>query len=201
MFGLLLHSQLAHAQEIYKWVDEKGTVHLTDDPSTIKLSVQPENAATRKSDELARQRILKEATPNLKLPQKSYYDANPEERYLDQVHEMNKELMKIKKSQRGSPPPMSLSPPPCMYNQAKNAYQLCYHVTADGKCVHYGEACGQVGHNEQKVHTNPGAIDVRTGEFYPGVAGGIINPRTGEFMPDVGGGFIDPKSGRFIPKN
>jgi hypothetical protein len=35
MFGLLLHSQLAHAQEIYKWVDEKGTVHLTEDPSTI----------------------------------------------------------------------------------------------------------------------------------------------------------------------
>jgi hypothetical protein len=34
IFGLLLHSQLAHA-EIYKWVDEKGTVHFTEDPSTI----------------------------------------------------------------------------------------------------------------------------------------------------------------------
>jgi len=34
MFGLLLHFQLARA-EIYKWVDEKGTVHFTQDPSTI----------------------------------------------------------------------------------------------------------------------------------------------------------------------
>ena len=52
-----------------------------------------------------------------------------------------------------------------------------------------------------KPKTNPGAIDTRTGEFYPAVPGGIINPRTGQFMPDVGGGYIDPRTGRFIPKN
>ncbi len=34
LFGLLPIFQLAHA-EVFKWVDEKGTVHLTDDPSTI----------------------------------------------------------------------------------------------------------------------------------------------------------------------
>ena len=33
-FALLLTFQLAHA-EIYKWVDEKGTVHFTEDPATI----------------------------------------------------------------------------------------------------------------------------------------------------------------------
>jgi len=115
IFGLLLHSQLAQAEQIYKWVDEKGTIHFTDyPPGTIKSSVEPENAATRKGDELARQRILKEATPNLKLPQKSYYDAHPEERHLDQVHEINNELMKIKNSQnsKGSPPPISSTTPP-----------------------------------------------------------------------------------------
>jgi hypothetical protein len=32
---LLFISQSSHADEIYKWVDEKGTVHLTDDPKTI----------------------------------------------------------------------------------------------------------------------------------------------------------------------
>ena len=33
-FGLLPIFQLAHA-EIFKWVDEKGTVHFTEDPATI----------------------------------------------------------------------------------------------------------------------------------------------------------------------
>jgi len=34
IFGLLLFFTFANA-EIYKWVDEKGTVHFTEDPSTI----------------------------------------------------------------------------------------------------------------------------------------------------------------------
>jgi len=34
LFGLLLFFTFANA-EIYKWVDEKGTVHFTEDPSTI----------------------------------------------------------------------------------------------------------------------------------------------------------------------
>jgi hypothetical protein len=34
MFGLLLHFQPAQA-EIYKWIDEKGTVHFTEDTETI----------------------------------------------------------------------------------------------------------------------------------------------------------------------
>jgi hypothetical protein len=93
IFGLLLHSQIAHAEDIYKWVDEKGTVHFTDyPPGTVKLSVKPENATNKKGDELARQRILKEATPNLKLPQKSYYDAHPEERAKDAATQAIKPL-------------------------------------------------------------------------------------------------------------
>jgi hypothetical protein len=81
------YSQSALAQKIYKWVDEKGTTHFTDyTPETVKPSVNPENAATQKGDELARQRILKEAQqPNLKLQEKSYYDAHPEERNQSKV--------------------------------------------------------------------------------------------------------------------
>ena len=45
-----------------------------------------------------------------------------------------------------------------------------------------------------------GAIDVQTGQFYPGVGGGIINPQTGQFYPDVGGGYINPQTGQFMPK-
>lgn len=47
---------------------------------------------------------------------------------------------------------------------------------------------------------NPGAIDVRTGQYYPGVAGGVINPQNGQFYPDVGAGYVDPRTGQFIPK-
>jgi hypothetical protein len=45
-----------------------------------------------------------------------------------------------------------------------------------------------------------GAIDVRTGQFMPGVAGGIVNPRNGQFYPDVGAGYINPQTGQFMPK-
>lgn len=49
-------------------------------------------------------------------------------------------------------------------------------------------------HIEILLRSGSGAINPKTGEFYPGVQGGIINPRTREFMPDVGGGYIDPKN-------
>ena len=47
---------------------------------------------------------------------------------------------------------------------------------------------------------NPGAIDVRTGQYYPGVGGGVINPRNGQFYPDVGAGYVDPRTGQYMPK-
>ena len=50
------------------------------------------------------------------------------------------------------------------------------------------------------TNINKGAINTRTGEYYPGAAGGIINPKTGQFYPDVGGGYINPKTGEFMPK-
>jgi len=36
IFGLLLHSQLSQAQPIiYKWTDEKGTTHYSEDPNAV----------------------------------------------------------------------------------------------------------------------------------------------------------------------
>jgi len=62
-------------------------------------------------------------------------------------------------------------------------------------------------HNETHIQISPlehsiprGAVDVTTGQYYPGAAGGIINPRSGEFYPDVGGGYINPSTGQFMPK-
>jgi hypothetical protein len=34
-FGLLSIFQLAQAQEIYKWIDEKGTTHYSEDPNAV----------------------------------------------------------------------------------------------------------------------------------------------------------------------
>ena len=46
-----------------------------------------------------------------------------------------------------------------------------------------------------------GAIDPRTGEFYPGTGGGgLINPRTGEVYPGTAGGWINPGTGEFYPR-
>ncbi len=43
---------------------------------------------------------------------------------------------------------------------------------------------------------NTGAINPRTGEFYPPQGEGIMNPRTGEYYPPVRGeGFINPRTG------
>ena len=49
MFGLLLHSQSAQG-EIYKWVDEKGTVHFTEDPEIIPERYR-ENVKSRTTEE------------------------------------------------------------------------------------------------------------------------------------------------------
>ena len=49
MFGLLIHSQSAQA-EIYKWIDEKGTIHFTEDPETIPERYR-ENVKSRTTEE------------------------------------------------------------------------------------------------------------------------------------------------------
>jgi len=35
IFGLMIFSQLTYSQEVYQWVDEKGTVHFADDLSLV----------------------------------------------------------------------------------------------------------------------------------------------------------------------
>jgi hypothetical protein len=53
----------------------------------------------------------------------------------------------------------------------------------------------------EQINEPQGAINTRTGEYYPPVAGGILNPRTGEVYPEVGGGYIKPSTGEFLPKH
>jgi len=125
-------------------------------------------------DELARQRIPRETTPDLRLPKKSYYEVHPEERARDDAAQANKPLMDMQK---------------------KLIEDMRTRQQGYGGEIHRDHPS-----RSSPPPTPPGAIDVRTGQFYPGVPGGIINPNTGQFLPDVGGGYIDPSTGRFIPK-
>jgi hypothetical protein len=40
-----------------------------------------------------------------------------------------------------------------------------------------------------------GAINTRTGEFYPKSGPGLVAPETGEYMPRIPGGYINLKTG------
>ncbi len=44
-----------------------------------------------------------------------------------------------------------------------------------------------------------GAIDVRSGQHMPGVAGGVIDPRNGTFYQKTGGGYVNTRNGQFSP--
>jgi hypothetical protein len=44
-----------------------------------------------------------------------------------------------------------------------------------------------------------GAVDPKTGHFFPSQGNGVFNPRTGEFYPRSGSGFINPRTGAFYP--
>ena len=46
---------------------------------------------------------------------------------------------------------------------------------------------------------NQGAINPRTGEYYPPSGKGAINPRTGEYYPPIGQGYINPRTGVYYP--
>jgi hypothetical protein len=46
---------------------------------------------------------------------------------------------------------------------------------------------------------NRGALNPKTGEFYPSHGEGVINPKTGEFYPPSGSGYINPRTGEYYP--
>jgi hypothetical protein len=71
LFGLLLISQSSHA-EIYKWVDEKGTVHFTEDPATIpeKYREKVESRTTEEDSMTPAERIKANKIPEEDIREK-----------------------------------------------------------------------------------------------------------------------------------
>ncbi|MGZ3595200.1 MAG: hypothetical protein ACXWMI_09495 [Syntrophales bacterium] len=49
------------------------------------------------------------------------------------------------------------------------------------------------------VPENKGAINPRTGEYYPPSGKGAVNPKTGEYYPPSGQGVINPGTGAYYP--
>lgn len=108
----------------------------------------------------------------------TYYDAHPEERVMDATAQADKPIRDMQKE----------------LIEEMRTWPQGYGTGL------YGDDYGDY-HLSSPPSSHPaGPIDVTTGQFYPGAAGGIINPNTGHFMPGVGGGYIDPKTGRFNPK-
>jgi hypothetical protein len=91
LFGLLFISQLSYA-ETYKWVDEKGTVHFTDDPATIPEKYRDKaNSRTTEEDlmtpeerTIQRKRYEDEVRERLKK-EKQGYDAKELERRVKEL--------------------------------------------------------------------------------------------------------------------
>jgi hypothetical protein len=202
-------------QELYKWVDEKGTVHFSDNPTSGVLKSQEK--PTFKEDT---QKILKGietgnrhiSKDQLILYNQKSTDEDVVGRQLKAIKDQSEELQ-LRRDRAAD----------MLEKEARKTY-----------VDHKGRALGMTRGQQQMLrdaarlrsgfdfeaspppeppslpppsppppppHQNPGAINTRTGEFYPGVAGGIINPRTGEFMPEVGGGYIKSRTGEFVPKH
>lgn len=270
IFGLLLHFQFAQAQPIiYKWIDEKGTVHFTEDPATIPDRYR-DQVQTKAFEETlptiplkrdlikGRQKQAPEEMQQKKEPQYSRpllaYDPTNDSEYQKMIKKLNKSIYYQKdiyqpgtQRVRHRAGELIAGGPDAAQNlkeeldrlvtnpefgrdtqyrkDVKNFFdshfyerdvyfprtQSIMHSKGEIKTISTEYDLRdtrdiQKGNfqtsstPEGLIQTKGGAIDTRTGEFYPGAKGGIISPRTGEFMPDVGGGYIDPKTGRFIPK-
>jgi hypothetical protein len=267
--SLLFISQLSRAEDIYRWTDEKGSVHFTYDPETIPeryrdgvqtkafeeslpvvqpnkdsmkvyINQVPERSQQKKESQYSRPLLAYDPTNDpeyqqmmKKLDKSIYYQKDIYQPGTQRVSHRAGDLipggsataqnLKEELDRLVSNPEFGRS---TQYRRdVKNFFdshfyerdvyfprtQSIMHSRGEIKTISTeGDARDTGDIQEGNFQTNPtptgliktngGAIDTRTGEFYPASKGGIIDPRTGEFLPDVGGGYIDPKTGRFIPK-
>jgi hypothetical protein len=103
LISLLFISQSSHA-EIYKWVDEKGTVHFTEDPATIPEKYQDKAKSRQTEEDLmspeekARARIEyeRDLKERARKEQKAYEKSLSEER----LRKKHRELEDAKEEER-----------------------------------------------------------------------------------------------------
>jgi len=198
LFGLVPIFQLTHA-EIYKWVSENsvGVYDPTNDPEYQQMIEKLNKSIYYQKD------IYRPGTQRIRHHAGELIPGGP-----DAAQNLKEELDRLVSNPQFGRDTQYRRDAKNFFDShfyEKDVYfsgtQSIMHSKGEIKTISTEHGLSDAGNTQKgKFQTNPGAIDTRTGEFYPGVAGGIINPRTGEFMPDVGGGYVDPKTGRFIPK-
>lgn len=55
---------------------------------------------------------------------------------------------------------------------------------------------GRPGKKDRRTH---GAINPKTGQYFPKSGNGVINPNTGQYFPKSGSGYINTQTGEYIP--
>lgn len=136
IFGLLFFFTFANA-EIYKWVDEKGTVHFTEDPSTIpekyrdktdrrtteedSMTMEDRIMEKQKTEDAAKQqliedrrtyeRLLKEE--EIKRERRQRKIGQDEEKIRAEKEEKARKLEEIKKQEEQGPVYENVTCPRC----------------------------------------------------------------------------------------
>ena len=98
IIGWLLSLPSVHGQEIYQWVDEKGTVHFTDDISLVPEKFQ---------DQVKKKKVpVEPVSPSMKVPKEPEPEPDTERKDLlgrgedwwrDKATEWNQKLKNAKK--------------------------------------------------------------------------------------------------------
>jgi len=65
--------------------------------------------------------------------------------------------------------------------------------------VYNNVAGGMINSQTGGFYPSNGAIDTRTGQTYPSVAGGVLDPSTGQVYPATGQGYVNPQTGQYMP--
>ncbi len=200
---LLPISQIAHA-EIYKWVDEKGTVHFTHDPSNIPEKYR--DSMKVKEEEVFPSTSPTQRQPSTTYPEKSSVDEqrtrhlrqmkeqageeqSQRERAADKVYQQIKDNQNLTASQREM-----LIQAEILGSEKLKRDALNPNLTASQREALVNAERLKRGLDPIKFSSSSPSIPgpyVRTG-------GGLINTETGDFCPKVKGGYLDPKRG-FIP--
>ena len=214
---LSLIFQTAHA-EIYKWVDEKGTVHFTEDPAAIPEKYQEKVKTRTTEDDLmtpeervrARKRYEEEVRERLKREKKEYDAKELEKRVkeiVDQAQRQNDDLQRERQREREKGASTLEND---LRSQGLTACQreMLTHSATLGSEKLRNDAknpsltCSQREAlvNAERLRRGLEPIKFTQPASYIRTGGGAINTETGDFCPKVKGGYLDPKRG-FIPAN
>lgn len=220
--GGLMMLQVSQA-EIFKWVDDKGTVHFTEDPATIPEKYQEKVKSRTTEEDLmtpeervrARKRYEEEVRERLKREKKEYDVKELERRVKEIVDQAQRQNDNQQRERQRDREKAASTLENDLRSQGLTACQreMLTHAATLGSEKLRNDAknpsltCSQREAlvNAERLRrglepikfTQPASSSPMTGPYIR-TGGGMTNTETGDFCPKVKGGYIDPKRG-FIP--